>query len=306
MTARNWKDARSFKPVCEQISLPGMNRAESSRVFGLAPALNCSLIMNHARFTCCLLALSAWLAVMPNVVMAQDAKLPTVWKDDFSDATKLPETWVPYGRLADGTWAQGIEGHWNGKVFARPEWWKVMDGALRGQNLPDEKHPAGLSRLEQFASSLAETGLRVSWRVKIEETSKGTLRLFGKSRGQFSAELTDNHVTALEVSAAGLRLWNGNRLLSAPAPDKKAERYRNTMFEKKANGGIMSGAWHALVLELQARDVRVLLDGKEALRFTLESEQPLRSLSLEADGDKKSIGSVWFDDITVQPLRRAP
>jgi hypothetical protein len=32
------------------------------------------------------------------------------------------------------------------------------------------------------------------------------------------------------------------------------------------------------------------------------NNQPLRSLSLEGDGDKKTPGLVWFDDIVAEPF----
>ena len=217
--------------------------------------------------------------------------------EDFSASSeKVFESWVPYGRLADGTWAQGI-------ANARPEWWTLEEGALRGQNFPEEKHPAGISRKESLPQAqLAETGARISWRIKVTETSRGTLRLFGISSGPHSQEATDNHVLALDVSAVGLRLWNGNRELTAPAPDKESRKYRNTVFEEKSSGGVTPGTWHAVVLEVKGGDVRVFLDGKNAVTMKLPQDQPLRSLSLEADGDKKSPGLAWFDDIAVAPL----
>ena len=218
------------------------------------------------------------------------------FKEDFSDPTKFAQEWVPYGRLADGTWAQGL-----GK--ARPEWWTLDEGALCGQNFPEEKHPAGISWKENLPQAkLAQTGARISWRIKVTETSRGTLRLFGISSGPHSQEATDNHVLALDVSAAGLRLWNGNRELTAPAPDKESRKYRNTVFEEKSSGGVTPGTWHAVVLEVKGGDVRVFLDGKNAVTMKLPQDQPLRSLSLEADGDKKSPGLAWFDDIAVAPL----
>jgi hypothetical protein len=218
-------------------------------------------------------------------------------KEDFSAAAdKVFESWVPYGRLADGTWAQGVG-------QARPEWWALGDGALRGQNFPEEKHPAGISRKEHLPQAkLAETGARISWRIKVTATSRGTLRLFGLTTSPHDKDATDNHVLALDVSAAGLRLWNGNRVLTTPAPDKESRKYRNTVLEQKSVGGITPGTWHALVLEVKGNEARAFLDGKHAVILTLPHDQPLRSLSLEADGDKKTIGLVWFDDIIVEAL----
>jgi hypothetical protein len=215
-------------------------------------------------------------------------------KEDFSAAAdKVFESWVPYGRLADGTWAQGVE-------KARPEWWALDEGALRGQNFPEEKHPAGISRKEHLPQAkLAETGARISWRIKVTETSRGTLRLFGLSTSPHDKEATDNHVLAVDVSVAGLRLWNGNRELTAPSPDKESRKYRNTVLEEKAAGGVIPGEWHALVLEVRGNEAVASLDGKQSVALKLPHNQPLRSLSLEADGDKKTIGLVWFDDIVV-------
>jgi hypothetical protein len=206
---------------------------------------------------------------------------------------------VPYGRLADGTWAQGV-----GK--ARTEWWALEDGTLRGQNFPEETHPAGISRKEQLPQAkLAETGARISWRIKVTETSRGTLRLFGLTTSPHDNKATDNHVLALDVSAAGLRLWNGNRELIAPAPNKESRKYRNTVLEQKSPGGITPGTWHSLVLEVKGNEAHASLDGKQAVTLKLPHQQPLRSLSLEADGDKKSPGLVWFDDIVVEPIAKA-
>jgi hypothetical protein len=218
-------------------------------------------------------------------------------KEDFSAAAdKVFESWVPHGRLADGTWAQGV-----GK--ARPEWWALEDGALRGQNFPEEKHPAGISRKGHLPqATLAETGARISWRIKVTATSRGTLRLFGLTTSPHDKDATDNHVLALDVSAAGLRLWNGNRELTAPAPDKESRKYRNTVLEQKSVGGITPGTWHALVLEVKGNEARAFLDGKHAVTLKLPHDQPLRSLSLEADGDKKTPGLVWFDDIVMEAL----
>lgn len=242
-----------------------------------------------------------------------------VWMEDFSDMANYRKEWSPYGRLADGTWAQGFEAA-PGGTPARAEWWSVEGGVLYGRNFPEEKHAAGISRIKALPGTLEQSGMVVSWRVMLHEGAKATLRIFGISAGVLPLERTDNHVTALEVSNSGLRLWNGNRLLQpsvsqsgSPASgtaqgevEPKAERrFKNSVFETKSPREILPGAWVALKMELRGRSVRVLLDGLEVLTHTLESEQPLRTLSLEVDGDKKSIGVAAFDDITVAPIASA-
>lgn len=241
-----------------------------------------------------------------------------VWIEDFSNIANYRKDWSPYGRLADGTWAQGFEST-QGGTPARAEWWIVEGGALYGRNFPEEKHAAGISRIKALPATLEQSGMVVSWRVMLHDGAKATLRIFGISSGVLALEKTDNHVTALEVSTSGLRLWNGNRLLQPPvsqsgAPasgtaqgegEPKAERrFKNSVFETKSPREIPPGGWVALKMELRGRTVRVLFDGLEVLTHTLESEQPLRTLSLEVEGDKKSTGVAAFDDIIVAPASR--
>jgi hypothetical protein len=231
------------------------------------------------------------------------------FSDDFSDMAAFPKNWVPYGRLANGQWAQGTSGHWReGVTYARAEWWQIVEGALRAQNFPDESHPAGIS----FRDRLAGVELILRCRIKIAPQSVGIIRVFGKSAGKFPPEKTDNHVTALEVSATGLKLWNGNRLRDddprlvpeakeAGAAVKNPGRFHNTRVEKATERlNVAPEVWHELQLEVRRKHVRALFDQKEVLTFTLESDQPIESLSLEANGNKKEIGVVWFDDFSFE------
>lgn len=242
-----------------------------------------------------------------------------VWMEDFSDTANYRKEWSPYGRLADGTWAQGFEAV-PGGTPARAEWWSVEGGVLYGRNFPEEKHAAGISRIKALPATLEQSGMVVSWRVMLHDGAKATLRIFGISAGVLALEKTDNHVTALEVSASGLRLWNGNRLLQPPVSpsvspasgtlpgevEPKAERrFKNSVFETKSPREILPGTWVALKMEFRGKIVRVFFNGLEVLTHPLESEQPLRTLGLEVDGDKKSIGVAAFDDISVAPIASA-
>jgi hypothetical protein len=73
---------------------------------------------------------------------------------------------------------------------------------------------------------------------------------------------------------------------------------------QKATGGITPGTWHTLVLEVKGNQAQASPDGNQAVSLKLPHNQPLRCLSLEADGDKKSPGLVWFDDTAVALLPR--
>jgi|694.fasta_scaffold03159_2 hypothetical protein len=237
-----------------------------------------------------------------------------VWTEDFADASWV-ERWVPFGRLADGTWAQGVEGHWpqgEKTVFARREWWQLEDGAIRGTNFPDEKHAAGLSRRAKFPRDIQETlqqgGVRVRSRLRLGPDATARIKIGGASPGLKPDEATDNHVAAVDVRPAGIRFWNGNRTLVAEAVAATAgapaapRKFQNTVLEEVSETPVAPLEWHECVYELRNRDVRVVVDGKEAVTYRLPHDQPIQSLSLEVDGDKKSPGQAWFDRIAVEPL----
>ena len=103
--------------------------------------------------------LLAPLAVLPAADLPTSA--PASWSEDFSDAKTLTQNWRPYGFLASGIDAKHPLGKTVSGKDARPEWWQIVDGALRGQCFPEEKHPPGMRR------SVSGTDLRVSCRFKL-------------------------------------------------------------------------------------------------------------------------------------------
>jgi hypothetical protein len=217
---------------------------------------------------------------------------------------------VPYGRLADGTWAQGIEGHWPrgpATVFARTEWWQLEDGAIHGSNFPDEQHPAGLSRRDRLPRQWQEMGVRVRCRVRVSDTSTAQIKIGGQSPGIQPNEATDRHSAAVAVKAGGVRFWNGNRVLVSEEPAATAEgtprrQFKNDVLEQTSDRPIAPDEWHDVVFDLKDRDVRLEIDGIEVLTYRLPHVQPLQGLSLEVSGDKKSIGTASFDEVSVEPL----
>ena len=68
------------------------------------------------------------------------------WKEDFSDPSTLSRHWSSYGFLASGIDAKNPLGKPVSGKESRPEWWQLVDGALRGQNFPEEKHGSGIGR----------------------------------------------------------------------------------------------------------------------------------------------------------------
>ncbi len=231
------------------------------------------------------------------------------WTETF-DSGSWVERWVPYGRLSDGTWAQGAEGHWPHsprKVYARIEWWQIENGALRGTNFPDEQHPAGLSRRERLSPQFQQTGIRLRCRLKVSETSTVQVKIGGQSPGILPNESTDRHEAVVDVKAGGIRFWNGNRyLVSEEAPANEGEKpkrnFKNNVLEKKSDIPLTPHEWHDLVYALKGQNVRVTVDGTEVLSYQLPHIHPLQGMGFEVNGDKKSIGMAWIKEVAAEPL----
>ena len=101
------------------------------------------------------------LAFEPAVHAAKDA--PSVfWIDDFSDSKTLVQNWRSYGFPASGIDVKHPLGKPVSRKDARPEWWQIVDGALRGQCFPEEKHPPGLRR------AISGTDIRLTCRSPLQ------------------------------------------------------------------------------------------------------------------------------------------
>ena len=57
-----------------------------------------------------------------------------------------------------------------------------------------------------------------------------------------------------------------------------------------------------MLYEVKHRDIRVVVDGPEALTCRLPHEQPIQGFGLEVDGDKRTVGKAWFGEVAVEPL----
>ena len=66
---------------------------------------------------------------------------------------------------------------------------------------------------------------------------------------------------------------------------------------------IAAGVWHDLVLEMRGLDLRVVLDGKEALTYTTKAgDAEKQTLQLSVHSYEKQIVHGYFDDIRFEPL----
>ncbi|QDT64242.1 hypothetical protein [Calycomorphotria hydatis] len=250
------------------------------------------------------LAFAVLMALFLSPVDAEE-KNSLICYEDFSDFDTVAEEWRPYVKMADGKWARGFEDLAASQPAGREAWWVLEDGVMRGQNFPDEDHPLGLGRPKPLPKSLEKTGMRVSWRVKVQPTSEGTLRVFGKSAGVIPDEKTDNNVTAVVVSTDGLKLWKGRRFLVEDVADKADRKFSNSKFDKESDVVVAPDVWHDLSLELQQNHAKVYFDGELAIDTELPTAQPFLRVGVQVNGDKKSVGVVWWDDIRIESLPSA-
>ena len=124
-------------------------------------------------------------------------------------------------------------------------------------------------------------------------------------------EATDNHVAVIDVRPAGIRFWNGNRVFVAEEPQtdtaagvkaKPKRQFKNDVLEQVSDRPIAPLEWHDVLYEVKQRDIRVVVDRTEVITYQLPHKQPIQSFSLEVDGDKRSVGKAWFDEVAVESL----
>ena len=75
----------------------------------------------------------------------EEGSLSSGWVEEFSDQAAFQKNWSAYGFLADGRDDKHPHGRPVSGKEVRPEWWKIVDGALPGRNFLEEFHPAGIT-----------------------------------------------------------------------------------------------------------------------------------------------------------------
>jgi hypothetical protein len=221
------------------------------------------------------------------------------WSDDFSDAAAFAVNWRPYGFLATGIDAKHPLGKTVSGKDARPEWWQIVDGALRGQCFPEEKHPPGLRR------AISGTDIRLHCRFKM--AAKGQIGI--SIGGPNPIVERDFNVAGLHIRADGITAWDNDVLQpkgSPQAAELKAKGIWNRKFfyAKTEKVQIAPDVWHALVLELRGKELQVTLNGKLALTYTtLCGDVPKNDIGLQPGGKSQKPLASWFDDIRVELLR---
>ncbi len=185
---------------------------------------------------------------------------------------------------------------------ARPEWWQIVDGALRGQCFPEEKHPPGLRR------AISGTDIRLHCRFKIAAEGQIVISIGGPN--PFVER--DFNVAGLHIRADGITARDNDVLHpngSPEAAELKAKGIWNRKFfyAKTEKLPIAPDVWHSLVLELRGRELRVTLNGEPALTYTtLCGHVPKHDIGLQPGGKSKAPLASWFDDVRVEPLMANP
>jgi hypothetical protein len=223
---------------------------------------------------------------------------PASWREDFSDATAFAVNWRPYGFLASGIDAAHPLGKTVSGKEARPEWWQIVEGALRGQCFPEEKHPPGLRR--------AITGTDIRVRCRFQLAAQGQMGI--SIGGPNPVVERDFNVAGLHLRPDGITAWDNDVLHPKGSPEAAALKARGIwnrkfFYAKTEKLTIAPGLWHDLVIELRGKELTVTLDGKSALTYTtLCGDVPKRDIGLQPGGKSRSILATWFDDIEVELL----
>lgn len=228
----------------------------------------------------------------------EEGSLSSGWVEEFSDQAAFQKNWSPYGFLAEGRDDNHPHGrHVSGKDV-RPEWWQVVDGALRGRNFPEEFHPAGITR------KIAGNDVRVSFRFRFSAGGMAGITV----RGPNPIVERDFHVAVLHIRPTSITAADNTVLHPKDSPEaaalaKQGGWNRKFFYATKEDVKIAPDEWHDLSLELRGKELTAFIDGKKVLEYTtLAGDAPKTSIGLQPGGNKKDMLDTWFDDIRIEPL----
>jgi hypothetical protein len=235
-----------------------------------------------------------------SLVAGDEVLLSSGWSEDFSDLTAFQRNWSQYGFLAEGRDEKHLHGRPVSGKNVRPDWWQLIDGALRGRNFPDEHHPAGITR------KIAGNDVRVSFRFRFSAGGMAGITV----RGPNPIVKRDFHVAVLHIRPTSITAADNTVLYPADSPEAMALSEqggwnRKFFYAKTENIQIKPEEWHEIVLELRGKELTAFVDGKKALEYTtLAGDAPKTSIGLQPGGNKRDVLDTWFDDIRVESLER--
>ncbi len=187
----------------------------------------------------------------------------TRWTDDFSDVAVFAKNWSSYGFPASGSDAKNPLGKAVGADEARPEWWQIVDGALRGQNFPEEKHGSGLSR------NAAGHDVRLRCRFKLPVGGMAAIGIRGENPILEKVfNVVSLHIRNDSIVAADNDVLHPKDSPEAAELKKKGTWNRKFYYAKTEKVVIEPDVWHDLAVEVRGKELRVLVDGKAAMTYT--------------------------------------
>jgi hypothetical protein len=227
---------------------------------------------------------------LSTAAIAQEKADLSRWTESFDSEAAFDANWGAYGWHPDGKTSA--------KKEDRPLWWEIMNGELQANTSPGV-HPSGLTR------RVAGADVKVSLRFKLPP--KG---LVGVGYNGMNRLLERNfHLSGIHITETMIKAWDEDIMHPKGSPEAeklKAEGKMNRKFigaAKIAEMPIAAGVWHDLVLEMRGLDLRVMLDGKEALTYTTKAgDAEKQTLQLSVHSYEKQIVHGYFDDIRFEPL----
>jgi len=238
----------------------------------------------------------SWCCSVP--APAEERSLSSGWAEDFSDPAAFQENWSPYGFLAEGRDDKHPHGRNVSGKDVRPEWWQVVDGALRGRNFPEEFHPAGITR------KITGNDVRVSFRFRFSAGGMAGITVRGPNPiVERDFQVAVLHIRPTSITAADNTVLHPKDSPEAAALAKEGGWNRKFFYAKKEDVKILPDEWHDLSLELRGKELTAFINGRKVLEYTtLAGDAPKTSIGLQPGGNKKDILDTWFDDIRVEPL----
>lgn len=234
------------------------------------------------------------------LVLGDEPPRASGWTEDFADPAAFARDWSPYGFLAEGRDDKHPHGRPVSGKEVRPEWWQLVDGALRGRNFPEEFHPAGIAR------KISGDDVRVSFRFRFSAGGMAGITV----RGPNPIVERDFHVAVLHIRPTSITAADNTVLHPKDSPEaaalaKQGGWNRKFFYAKTEKIEIAPEVWHDLSLELRGKELTAFIDGRKVLDYTtLAGDAPKTSIGLQPGGNKKDVLDTWFDDIRVEPLDR--
>jgi hypothetical protein len=242
------------------------------------------------------------LLALSSALLHADSSDLSNWRDDFSDPEVFSKHWSSYGFLASGIDAKNPLGKSVGGKDSRPEWWQLVDGALRGQNFPEEKHGPGISR------SVNGQDVRLRCRFKIPSGGMAAVGIRGPNpivERVFS--VASLHIRTDSIVAADNDVLHPKDSPEAQELKKTGTWNRKFFYAKTEKTSIAPDAWHSLCVEVRGKEMSVWVDEKPILQYTtLSGDAPKTSIGFGVGGNSKTVLAAWYDDVAFEPLPSTP